>query len=224
VLTLIGGPIVRRFTKSLLCAALAGFLPCAAYGTVSLTLTDTVGTPNSVSLLAGQSFIVSLKLVSTSEQTTGLDYFLETLGTHGSGLFTVTARNLSGSFYPAIYTDDSTWNVPGLNVLDPRIGDSLMDFDMGGSVANVNSPTSAATMQVANYTILVAPNTPADTYVIQTATPVGRGWVGPAPDFFDHEILPNLQGSYTVIVTPEPTSLAFVGMGLMALRMRPRRK
>jgi hypothetical protein len=207
----------------LLSAALMALLPCAAYGTVSLTLTDTVGSPNSVSLLPGQSFTVALKMVSTSEQTLGLDYLLEPLGIQGSGLFRVTAEDLTGSFFPQVYHPFSEWSTPPLNVLDPHIGATGSDVDLGGIVANVGTPTSGAgTFQVANFTFLVDPTTAPATYVIQSGTIIpGKGWIDTGVN--DHEIPSNLQASYSVIVTPEPSMLGLVGLGLIILRKRPRR-
>src|SRR4051812_39461514 len=77
---------------------IVALLPAIAGATVSLNLSDNDGTPTTGFVDTNRRFTVSLRLTSTAEQSTGVDYFLES--TDGSGVFTIVDRNLAGSAYP----------------------------------------------------------------------------------------------------------------------------
>jgi hypothetical protein len=92
----------------LLCAA-------PALATVSLTISQNDATPGSTVAGAGQTFSFTVNLVSTAEQTTGLDYYLTT--PDGAGLFSIVDRNTPTLIYKTRsfsrtgeYPLDSLWS------------------------------------------------------------------------------------------------------------------
>ena len=57
--------------------------------------------------------------------------------------------------------------------------------------------------------------------MIETSSDAGTGWTGNAADNFnDHDF--NFPGSYNVLVTPEPGSLALGGLMVIGLARRRR--
>jgi len=193
---------VNQFSKSVL-LSFAAFLCCAApaWATVSLTLSDTSGAPNSQVVGAGQTFSFTVNLVSTSEQTDGVDYYLTT--PNGSGFFSITGRNTAGGMYndPLYFSDTVVTSSPS-NILNPR-----NDNDLGGLATTTQG---AGTKLVANLTLLVDPATPNGIYTINTTSNPGEGWLDPSS--VDHPFTSH--GAFTVSV-PEPTT--GLGLALLAL-------
>ncbi len=191
--------------------ALFVLLCCTApvSATVSLTLSDNSGAPNSQVVGAGQSFSFTVNLVSTAETTEGVDYYLTS--PNGSGYFRITDRNTAGGMYndPLYFTDTVVESSPS-NILDPR-----NDNDLGGLAT---TPQGTGTKLVANYTLLVDAATPNGVYTINTTSNPGEGWVGgPAGDnpFNSH-------GTFTVSV-PEPAGLGLAMLAAAKLIRRRRR-
>jgi hypothetical protein len=215
------GQIVRKYQQFLSFAAALLAISTSAFATVSLQLVDAVtsGPTNQATVVKGQTFQVRLNLISTSttEQTTGLDYYLQALGT-GSGFFTITDRNISSSPYSDVNKDDLTVEAEPESVLNPKNA-----WDLGATVANPNAPVAGNTTQlVAFYTLRVNAATPNDSYVIETISDSNSGWIGNAADLFnDHEF--NFHGSYNVMVVPEPATLGILTLSLIAATTRRRR-
>jgi len=202
---------VNQISKSVL-LSFAALLCCAApaSATVSLTLSDTSGAPNSQVVGAGQTFSFTVNLVSTSEQTDGVDYYLTT--PNGSGFFSITGRNTAGGMYndPLYYTDTVVESSPS-NILDPR-----NDNDLGGLAT---TPQGAGTKLVANYTLLVDAATPNGVYTINTTSNPGEGWVGGTAG--DNPF--NSHGTFTVSV-PEPATATGLSLAMLTLASLIRRR
>jgi len=219
-----------KFKHLLMGVAAAIAIPAStALATMSLQIVDRVtsGPTNEVTVNKGATFQVRLNLVSvnsanpTSEQTTGLDYYLQALGT-GNGFFSIDDRDISTSPYSDMLNDDTVVEKNGtMSVLNPRNA-----WDLGGNVANPNAPVNGnVTTLVAFYQILVKATTPNGQYVIETISDPGTGWVGGPSDtpqaFGEHEF--NFPGSYTVNVIPEPAMAGVLGLGMLAGAVRRRR-
>ena len=205
----------RLFSLTFVAAAAcpAALAPAA----VSLSITDGVGTPTAGNANRGGTFSFALNLVSTSEQTTGLGYFLETTGA-GNGLFSIVDRNIAGSTYSDAVAPDATVEAAASALLDPRNNTNL-----GATLANVNSPNGAGTFLVANYTISVSPTAPLGTYTIQTFSAAGDQYAGGPPNFTNGTFASG--GTYSVTVVPEPaTAGALAAAGLVGALARRRRR
>lgn len=185
-----------------------------SHATIILSLTDTDGSPNSTIVAQGSSFTVTVKLTSTSEQTTGLSYFLEENGA-GNPHLQITGRNIAGSFYPELTTSNGqVLSFPG-SLLNPR-----NDYDLGGGITDLNSPVGAGTFFVADITLLVLPSTPLGTYIL--AFSPNSVAAGPGPDFA--EIAVNTFSYNVVAQVPEPGSALFLGAGSLLLGIYSRRR
>jgi hypothetical protein len=197
------------------CFAVLALGSSPASAIVTLALSDNDATPTSARVGPNGSIVLTVRLNSNSEQTTGLDYYLRVSGP-GSGHFRILDRNLVGSAYPVPYQDDTTVEQSPGSLLNTD-----NDFDLGGAVANVNVPNGTGTFTVANITIGVEPTAPIGFYTISTFSQPGTGWVGvgsPIPtegEFFQH-------GSFLLEV-PEPTALGLLPLAAAAFIRRRRR-
>jgi hypothetical protein len=140
----------------------------------------------------GATFQLTLN-ISSSQATTGLDYYLTTPDgfVGGTPYFTMSLRELTTTSPPnsTPYSDTYFTNTEILtspkNILNPQT-----DMDLGGTLNNVNNANVPGTYFVARYTFQVNAATPFGTYAIQTTSNPGTGWIGASPDFnespFDH--------------------------------------
>ena len=177
-----------------------------AQSAVMVSLTDTNGTPNVGSGDAGQPFSINVTLVSTLEQTTGLTYFLsDPSASSGNAHFQIIGRDITGSPYTDLTTQNATVFVPANAVLDPA-----NDNDLGAGLANINIPLGIGSFFVAKITLLVLPLTPNGNYTIElTPNTVAAG---AGPDFTE---IPVARFSYTVSTpsVPEPATASLLVLG-----------
>jgi hypothetical protein len=191
--------------------ALVAMALCAAraQATVSLTISDNDATPGSTSAAGGGTFSFTVRLVSTAEQTTGLDYYLTS--SDATGLFTLIDRNTAGgAFNDPLFFTDSTVEASPSNIFNPR-----NDHDLGGLATGT---LNAGTYLVANYLIGVSASAPVGTYTFQTTVAnANEGWIDPSSN--EHPF--NAHGTFSVFV-PEPSGFAVAALGLGCLIRRRR--
>jgi hypothetical protein len=208
-----------RFLRRLLPVAAAGAailgMANSAHAAVSLMLTDNDATPQAVTVNPGQSFTVTLNVVSTSEKLTGVDYYFQLSGA-AAGKMSITQRNESTSLF----------NDPLL--LDSSItGPINKQFDLGATINNVSNALSAGSYLLAQYTISVDAGLAPGTYTLSTWDPSGSGVVREAPTFneqgFDQHALFTVN-VVPLVATPEPGAAGMILLGgtLVALRRRRR--
>jgi hypothetical protein len=153
----------------------------------------------------GATFTLTLN-ISSSEATTGVDYYLTTpdgfvgptayfsLNPNGT---TPVGRDFTGSTPTTAYSDVYKTNTEVLavpaNALNPQT-----DLDLGGTLNNVNNANVPGTYLVAKYTFLVNNATPNGTYTIQTVSAPGTGWIGAGPDFNEAEFSHHASYSITI--------------------------
>jgi len=190
---------------------LALLTPQNAPAAYSLTLTDTVGDPNSIATTAGSQFSLTLTLFSTGDSSISVDYFLQVLG-GGSGFFRLTGRDLSGSSFSQPVTANNIALQSSRALLDPQNDDNL-----GASLLDPNSPNGAGSFLVANLTLLALPGIAPGIYTLGTfGASVGDG------DFNDN---PVPDASYRVRIlgpaaVPEAASsalLLLIALGALAV-------
>jgi hypothetical protein len=206
---------------------------------VSLVFSDNDATPNITTVIAGQSFNVGVKLISTSsasvDQVQSVDYFLQSTGPQ-AGIFTLTNRDATtGNPSPNPFDDFLNTNAVALNPpdakLNPRNNVNLAAFlrDVKAPIGNNygNGTTTYNPALVANYTIAVAPNAAAGTYTLSTFTNVGYS----DANFTDHPFSAPPTGSpngntFTVVVVaaPEPSTALLFGIGSLGMLLRRRRR
>jgi hypothetical protein len=213
---------------------LLGALPaCGAMAAVSLILTDNDGTPQATTInkTTTTTFNVTVNLNSTSTATgdtaSGVDYFLQIAGPAGgtSGQFKITTRSVTSSAFPDTFKSDATVATSPDNLLNPQDAN-----DLGGVVnspsATTNTtggPVANGTFNVANYTLTIDPQTPNGVYTLSTFSNPGTGYQGPAANgFADAQF--SAQGTFTVTVTPEPSSAMLLGAGVLGMALRRRRR
>ncbi len=191
---------MSRHLRNLILASL--FLHAAALvvrAGVDLVWVDNDGTNAGWLGARGASFTLTLNITS-SEATTGVDYYLQSTDGYVGGVpyFSMTARDTTGSSVNTAYSDVYFTNTqvvaPPANILNPRT-----DLDLGGTLNNVNSANVPGTYQVAKYTVQVAAGTPDGTYAIQTTSNPGSGWIGAAPNFDESDF--SHHASYSITVT-----------------------
>jgi hypothetical protein len=184
---------------------------------VLVSITDNDGTPSVGAGDAGLPFTVNVTMTSTLEQTTGLTYFLQDTSFFGIPHFQIIGRDITGSPFSDLTTDNGTVLAAASAVLDPS-----NNHDLGAGLPNVNSPLGIGTFHVATLTILVLPGTPNGTYMIDL-TPNSIA-AGPPPNFEEIQVQ---RFKYTVTTPsiPEPASasLLLVSGALAAARTRFRR-
>lgn len=209
-------------------AAVAFVAAPAARATVSLSLSDGDATPTSRVVTPGSTFTITASLISTGEQITGVDYYLQASGA-AAGKVSLVDRNVGASPFSDLIKADTGDNGanPGVEDASVRLLNPRNGLDLGASIANVSLPLGAGTHLLATYTIDVPATLVPGTYTISTTSDTGTGWVGAAPFF--NEASFGQQGSFTITINtptappvPEPVSAMMVvaGMGLMLRRRR----
>lgn len=177
-------------------------LTARTFAAVDLVWVDNDGTNSGWLGAKGATFQLTLN-ISSSEATTGLDYYLTTPDGFVSGTpyFSMTQRDVSGSSAQTAYSDTYFTNTEvqaaPANSLNPE-----SDKDLGGNLNNINNPNVPGTYKVAVYTILVNPATPFGTYTLQTVSRPGTGWIGAGPTFNESQFAHHASYSITV-ATPQ---------------------
>jgi hypothetical protein len=203
--------------KHLALALAAGFsalaLPSAS-ANLSLSINDGVGDPAAITLVPGASFSFTLNLTSTAESIQGLGFSFE-VSAPGSGLFTITARDLTDTAFPDVATPNGTLLIPANAVLDPTPGTPAgNELDLGGLTDNLTL-VGPGTFEVADFTFLVPGSAAPGVYTIETIMNIATD------ENFD--TLPVAPATYTVTVVPEPGACGLLALGSLALAARRRR-
>jgi len=174
--------------------------------------------PNSVTISPGETFAFDVYLTSTSQQTVGLTYFLSVstagdFSNPGSGKFTITGRNISGSSYSDLQTSNSTFLLAANAVLDPQ-----NNSDAGGLEPDL-AALAPDRYFVATFTIQSLVSVVDGVYQLNFANAVY------IDEIFEPYSIDTL-GSFIVTVVPEPNSLILAligGLGAMILVSRRRK-
>lgn len=167
----------------------------------------------SITITTTGTFTLDLN-IATTFQSIGIDYFLYMLDSAGLGQFEISARNIDGSPFSVVDPrPDIVGNPHG--ILDP-----VNDFDLGGSIPNLQNPLPAGSYFVATLTLI--PTSGAYTPGVYHIHLDSRGNVADN-NFNDHAITSN---TFTITVVPEPATSALAALGgvmLLAFVWRARR-
>jgi MYXO-CTERM domain-containing protein len=187
-------------------AVSASYLPQSAHAVAGLSLTDSIGAPNAISISPGQSFSITMTLTATTEQLIGAGYSLVAPGA-GAGKFTLVSRDVVGT----PFSDLIVANVSNTTVSD------VATVNLGGLVES--TPVQPGSYFLANYVISSSATLSPGIYTLQ-ADPNA---VAPDPSF---NSVPLSTSTYQVTVVPEPgtAALALGGLGLLGALRRPRKK
>ena len=221
-----------KYTMVLALAALA--LPLSlANADVSLdwnnNTNNEVGVaPVTINATPGGTITLELDLVSTSQRTDTVDYWLTQIG-GTAGAFSISQRNLTTATYNnnpsstdaavAASTDmkNNTTNATGSdgipdNQLNPRNG-----FDLGAGTPMAGSAggdVGTGSFQVAIFTLSFSATAASGLYHIQSFDYSGRGWSDTVPgtqQAFDQPF--TRQADIIINLVPEPATLSLLGLG-----------
>lgn len=170
----------------------------------SLSFLDAIGDPNSTTVSPGGFFQVTV-LFNTMEPTTALTYYIDANGA-GNNFFQLVGRNATGSTYSDLEFTDAQVTTPTAGRLNPR-----NDLNLGGIVADPNSPNPAGSYYVATLGLQALSGIAPGTYTIA----FDPASVGGDANFNDVPIAG--LGTYSVTVVPEPSTWALGLGGLVAL-------
>src|SRR5437016_14416850 len=133
--------------------------------------------------------------ISSSEATTGVDYYITTPDgfVGGTPYFSISQRDTTSSSYSDTYYTNTQVAAAPANSLNPQ-----NDLDLGATLNNVNQANVPGTYLLAKYTFLVSNLTPFGAYTINTVSNPGTGWIGPSPDF--NESAFSHHASYSITV------------------------
>lgn len=200
--------ILSKSAVPLIVTAASLFAVPSANGLTGISLSDTGGDPNKISISPGDNFVVSMRLSATVEQLIGTTYSLVAPGA-GAGKFTLVTRSVVGT----LFSDLTASNVSN------TVLTSTATVDLGGLVVNLAVPAQPGTLFLADYTISSSPTLAPGVYLLQA----GTNSVALDSAFTS---LPLSTSTYEVTVIPEPgvASLALAGLGMISALKRNRRK
>ena len=167
-----------RSSVRLAVSGVVAALGCAAVpaqAAVNLSLFENATTPHSVNVTPGGTFSVTLNLVSTAEQLTGVDYYFNISGA-ASGKFRLTGRDITGSPFSDLLKVNTGDNGSNGGVLDSNFSllTPLNSLDLGAAIGNVssalppNTGANPASYLLAKYTFALASDIPVGTYTLST--------------------------------------------------------
>jgi hypothetical protein len=203
-----------------LVAALAGLLSCAATASAAVSLrfgsSNATVTPN-----VDPNFTVRLFLDASTEETSGLNYRLESRNAATLAPVSNVFRIVSVNITQSPYNDFTATNPLTSPTLAPSNGANL-----GATVPNpIDDPLVAGSYLVADITLTVLNQAPG-VYNLRTITHfAGEDWIAPDANG-------DLQGgtfsqhaSMTITVLPEPSAIGASGLlALAGLSRRARRR
>ena len=182
------------------------------------------GTPETLTGAPGGTVTFSLQLVSTSELTNAVDYWLTMVVGTGSGTpFTITGRDYTLSLYPdpsapngasTTGAGDTFSNTTGAPSTIDGIQDQLINPRNGpdlGSTSNLAANQAAGTNQIATFTLSISPTAALGTYQIRTFDYTGFGWStggGVSDQAFATQAAININ-----VAVPEPATWSMLGLG-----------
>jgi hypothetical protein len=127
---------LSRFIPVAVVATVIGWAGATASATVQLSITDGDSTPTAGSAPRGGTFSFTLNLISTAEQTTGLDYFLrDNTFVSGTPRFRISDRNITGSTYSDPFFADAAVEAQPSSLLNPS-----NDNDLGATLGQPEQP------------------------------------------------------------------------------------
>ena len=197
-----------------------------ARAAVSLSLTASGSSVGTASVVVGQSFNVDLRLTSTAETMTGVDYYLH-IGGAAAGHVTLTNRDISSSPFSEAVKFNTGDNAGNPGVLDPSVAtiNSSTALDLGATITDISRALPAnTTYLLGTYTLTVDPSTPTGTYTLSTTSIPGSGVVTQAPIFAEQSFDQQAALSLTVTpatLAPEPAG-AMVMLSMLGLALRRR--
>ncbi len=201
--------------KSILCASVIPLVVAASLSitptvtaATGLSISDSIGDPNAISIAPGDTFTITMRLSATAEQLLGTTYSLVIPGA-GSGKFTLVARDVIGTAFS---------DLTASNVADTVLTNAAT-VDLGGLVANLNNPAQPGVLYLATYTIASNPTLAPGIYTIQS----GSNSVALNSGF---DSIPLATSTYQVNVVPEPgtAALVFGGLGMLSILRRRRQR
>jgi hypothetical protein len=215
---------VRKIRPYILPLAAATLPASAAFGNVSLVLTDNDATPNSTTVIGGSAFTVALNLVSTAENTTGVDYFFKDAdfnSTTGVVHMVITGRDATTSTYVPFRSNGDALATSSASL------NAINAIDLGGGLNDVSTPNGTGSFLLANFTIAVPLNVTSGTYHLVTSDNPSVGGQDvyqqdQAHGFAGHAF--DSEASFTVNVIPEPAAAGVFVIGAMGLLGRRRRR
>ncbi len=221
---------MRKFWRwaFLICVfcTLAGWGDRSARADVTMAFDDSSGDPLAGTFAPNTNITLLVKLTSTLESVSGVNYRLQVVEAAVSGKFKLTTRSLTNAIFGFNSANTDAAVVAGsAGLLDPITDLNLgaVVSDSGINIGQAGGPVAAGVgYLVATLTINIPTGTGPGVYHIQTVSDATD--VGYDQGFFPFKEVPfDQQATYTVTVTPEPASaILFFGLAAMTLRRRAR--
>jgi hypothetical protein len=180
----------------------------AAYGqSQSLSFNDGNGVPNSGTYNVNDTITLDINVTFSGYSSFGLSFWLE--ASNGIAPF----LRITSIAYGTAFSDPTANPTNALfnSTSGASLGFMSEVYDMGSTVADPTTqpPIAPGTYLVAHITISLM-NAPGINFIIQSTTVSPHASEVSDTKFNDHNIVPAAQ--YSVLVIPEPTTLALIGM------------